>query len=103
MRRRPGGVRRGKGAMVGGEGLGEGEDFGVAGVSEVDFEGGEGMVGGGRLMRVLNIYPIGIFSMCCANTTAVRASGKGFFPGAFVVQNLGINNTQALIKGGRQI
>lgn len=89
--------------MVGGEGLGEGEVFGVAGVSEVDFEGGEGMVGGGRLMRVFNIYPIGIFTMCCANTTAVRALGKGSFPSAFAVQNLGTSNTPALIKGGRQI
>lgn len=62
MRRRPEGVRRGKGAMVGGEDLGEEGVFAVAGALEVDFEGGEGMAGGGKLMRVCNIYPIGIFA-----------------------------------------
>lgn len=77
MRRRPGGVRRGKGGMVGGEALGQGGVFGVAGVLEADFEGGEGMAGGGKLMRVCNIYSIGIFDMRCANTTAVRALDKG--------------------------
>lgn len=58
MKRRPGGVRKGKGAMVEGEGLGEGGVFAVAGVLEADFEGGEGMAGGGKLVRVCNIYPI---------------------------------------------
>lgn len=71
MRRRPERVRRGKGAMVGGGDLGEEGVFVVAGALEVDFEGGGVMAGGGKLMRVCNIYPIGIFAMCCANTTAV--------------------------------
>lgn len=102
MRRRLGGVRRGKGAMVGGEGLGEGGVFGVAGVLEVDFEGGEDMADGGKLMRDCNIYPIGIFAMRCANTMAVRALGKGSFPSVLAAQNLGTINTPALIRGGRQ-
>lgn len=50
MKRRPGGVRRGRGDMVGGEGLGEEGAFGVVGVLEVDFEGGEGMADGGEFM-----------------------------------------------------
>lgn len=41
--------------MVGGEALGEGGVFGVAGVLEADFEGGEGMAGGGKMMRLCNI------------------------------------------------
>lgn len=61
MKRRPGGVRKGKGAMEEGGVLGEGGVFAVAGALEADFEGGEGMAGGGKLMRVCNIYPIGIF------------------------------------------
>lgn len=61
MRRRPGEVRRGKGAMAEGEGLGEEGVFGVTGGLEVDFEGGEGMADGGKLLRVCNIYPIGKF------------------------------------------
>lgn len=73
MRRRLGGVRKGRGDMVGGEGSGEEGAFGVAEVLEVDFEGGEGMADGGEFMPVCNIYAIGIFAMHCANTTAVRA------------------------------
>lgn len=76
MRRSPGGVRRERGDMVGGEGLGEEGGFGVVGVLEVDFEGGEDMADGGEFMQVCNIHPIGIFAMHCANTTAVRALRK---------------------------
>lgn len=66
MRRSPGGVRKGREDMLGGEGSGEEEGFGVAGVLEVDFEGGEGMADGGKLMQVCNIYPIGFFLPCAA-------------------------------------
>lgn len=50
MRRRPGGVRKWRGDMVGGGGLGEEGGFEVAVGLEVDFEGGEGMADGGELM-----------------------------------------------------
>lgn len=56
MTKRPGGVRRARGPMAGGEGLGGEEGFGVVGVLEVGFEGEEGMADGGEFMRICIIY-----------------------------------------------
>lgn len=89
--------------MVGGEVSGEGGVFVVEGVLEVDFEGGEGMAGGGKLMPVCNIYPIGHFCYAVAPQYhgSFQALGKLC---ALLAQHkyLGTNNCLAFIKGGRQ-
>lgn len=65
--------------MVEGGVLGEGGAFVVEGVLEVDFEEGEDMAGGGKLMPVCNICPIGIFAMLLRrNTTALSKHSASY-------------------------
>lgn len=71
----------------------------VEGVLEGDFEGGEGMAGGGKLMQVFVTYiPLAFLPCCYANTTTLSSIRQATYVLACQYKNLGTNNFLASNK-----